>query len=295
MYSRETKRQAIIDWRYSVYTNSSDNLFEYLFGDCVIKNILLKGKDIDKIKYPEPFYPSFYNNINIHSPPELNSEKIYKDQRQKEIDAQKIRNLHHFSENTIIMNESVRIFPYWEKPNDKVKEFINIIWKLLPEDILSHMQKTYSEIFANKEKIIGVHLRFGNRDKGFDFFLKKRSKSYCGQSIKEYIQQQIIPIIQPFFNTHYIYIATDTEEAINISKELIPNCIIYNKWFAEPGYELHFSAVYNQISNGLEILKDALTEIFLLSHCEKIFAIYKNSAFTNIAGMLNRCPSVVFV
>jgi len=294
-YACATKRKLIVDWRWSTYVYNSSNLFSYLFKDCFIAETSISGTDIDKIKYPSPFYPSFYNNINIHNPPDIDSNKIYKNYLGKEKDTLKICSLFPFKENTVIMNESVRVFPYKEDIGDKGKNFINIIWNTLSEHIVSHMEKTHLELFSDKKNIVGIHIRLGNNDNSFNKTFRKRVKGYYGQNIKDYIQQEIMPIVERTPKDHHIYITTDTEEATCQAQKLIPNCIVYEKWFPPPGHEIHFSSSKGVESNGLEIIRDSLTEIFLLSHCDNVYSTFNQSAFVKIAGLLNKCPTIHFL
>lgn len=295
-YAKATKRQVIVDWRWSTYINTSENLFNYLFRDCYISGTWLRGEDIDKTEFPQPFYPAFYNNRNIHCPPDNKSTKIYEHYYKQNAETAKICCFFPYQAKTVVISETVRAFPYRAVLDEGIKNFMRFMWSALPPHIINHMKKVYSHLFPEEEKIIGVHIRLGNND---DTFVKtpfiKRVKGYHGQDIGDYIKQEILPVIKQFMNDHIIYISTDTQAARDKAQQLIPGCITYDKWFPPPGCEIHFSPVKRQTGNGLEILRDSLTEISLLSNCDKVYSTFRHSAFAKVAGLLNKRPPVFFM
>lgn len=295
-YASATKRKLIVDWRWSTYTNTSSNLFSYLFQDCFIKGVPLIGTNVDKIQYPPPFYPAFYNNTNIHTPPDIYSNQIYKSHAEKRIFANKICSFFPFEERTIVMNEGVTISPYQDPLDDKSKNFINILWSTMVESMTVHMKKTHSELFPDNENIIGIHIRLGNNGEPFGVNNGiERVKGYHWQDIGDYLRQEIIPIIKKLPKDYHIYVAADTEEANDQAKKLIPGCITYEKWFAPPGCEIHFASSEVSGSNGIEILRDALTEVFLLSQCDSVYSTLEHSAFAKLAGAIGEHPPIFFI
>jgi len=293
-YAHNTKRKLIVDWRWSTYVHNNSNLFPYLFKDCYIRGTSLKGEGIDDMLFPSPFYPAYYDNKTIHEIPYEASDKIYKDQATREAEIYRMCNAYPLSENTVVMNESIRMFPYNEDLKEGIGNFLNIMWSSLVEHISFHINKTSAALLKNKNTI-GFHIRLGNNDKVFDDVFLKRVKGYDGKDVKGYIYQKIMPLIELTPDDHDVYITTDTEEAQDFISKLIPNCIMYKKWFAPRGCETHYSPRDRKTQNGLEILRDSLTEMFLLSRCSKIYSTFPHSAFAKVAGLLGTQTPVHFI
>lgn len=295
-YAQATKRRLVVDWRWSCYIHNSTNLFSYLFSDCFIGKTALIGSDIENIKFPEPFYPPYLNRENINHPVNIYENGYVKPPSTKYNFQMNhgLCNLHPFPQKTLVTSESVNLFPYpVPEFNNEIRNFINIIWAKLSDHIVSHMHDTHLELF--KRKTIGVHLRLGNNDADFNNVSVGRVKWRPGQDMKEYFEKEIIPSIEKFFGVYDIYIATDTEEAKKIAYELVPNCVIYDKYFVQYGCELSLSSIKNKDSHSLEIIRDSLTELFLLSQCDKIYSTFELSAFALISSLLNKKPKIDWI
>jgi hypothetical protein len=290
-YAKTTKRQLIVDWRWSTYTNTPTNLFCYLFKDCYISGTAIKGENIEKTEFPAPFYPSYYNNQNINQPP-FNGERVYKNRLQREKEAEKLYSFLSFDEQTVIINEEIRTFPEQIILNDDIRNFIIIIWSTLLDSIVTHIKNVYSDILFNKTNIVGIHLKLGNNDPDFNKTFRRRIKGYHGQNIENYIKKQILPIIENLKDSPTIYITTDTEEARIQMEKLVPGCIFYNRIFSVPGCEEYQTPIKRQAQNGLEILRDSLTEMYLLSQCDTVYSTYPHSAFAKMASLLNKRPTI---
>ena len=170
------------------------------------------------------------------------------------------------------------------------------MWHMLPSHIKKHIEDTYNELFKELENVIGLHLRLGNKGNSFYTHLARsplrseKSKKYDGENIKQYIYDEIAPIIEGISEGNRVFVATDSKEACDSIKEAVPDCITYKKWFPPPGSEMHFAT-----ENSLNVVRDSLTEIYLLSQCDKIYSTFTHSAFAKVAGSLNKQPEVTYL
>lgn len=295
VYACATKRKIVIDWRWSTYVHNSSNLFPYLFKDCFIRGTPLIGTDIDKIIFPEPFYPKYYNNETIHEIPKVGLHKTYKNYMDREADFERLRSGYPYLENTVVLNECLRAFPHGGDIAEGAGNFINIIWSSLNGHLSAHLDEISKTLFDGNKNITGIHIRLGNNADTFTLPFIKRIKGYDGKNVREYVKRNVMPVIENLPSGQRVFVASETEEATNQIIELVPDCIIYNKWFADPGCEVHFSSRDRGVPNGLEILKDSLTEMYLLSQCQEIYSTLAHSAFSKVAGLLGKKTNVHFI
>lgn len=295
-YAHATHRKLIVDWRWSTYVYNSSNLFSYLFGDCSIRGTQIIGSNIEKIEFPSPFYPSFYNNQNIHDKPVYDRDGPYPTLKDKNAMLSDLMSFRNWEEKTIVLHEKIRPFPVTVEFDQEVKNFMSIMWHMLPAHITKHIEDTCNELFKELENIIGLHLRLGNKDKSFYDYINnsplrsEKIKKYDGSNIRQYIYKEIAPMIESISEVNRLFVATDSKEAYDSIKEVVPNCITYNKWFPLPGSEIHFAT-----ANNLDIIRDSLTELYLLSQCNKIYSTFTHSAYAKVAGSLNKRPEVIFL
>lgn len=269
-FAKNTGRTLVVDWRHSIYTNDSQDLFSVCFEPLsdLAGVPILTSEAIDPAILPRPVYPAPWQDSALLDRPWLVPADAFPAERERGVEL--IRSGGDVDEPTVIFNSCI---------NDGITSFTDarqFFEGLRPTLTVREAVDRFCYESFGGSPFIGLHVRHGN---GGDIMGHATSWSSpptalerCRRAIEK-ARERLGRDIRVFLSTD----SADVEQALRI---LVPGVVVRAKSFRGRGEgELHFGG-------GVSHLQEALVEMFTLTRSSALIRYPAGSFFSLYAAVM---------
>lgn len=280
-FAKNTGRTLVVDWRHSIYTNDSRDLFSLCFEPLshLAGVPILTSETIDPAILPRPVYPAAWQDSALLDRPWLMPADAFPGERERGVEL--IRSGGDVDEPTVIFNSCI---------NDGITSFTDarqFFEGLRPTSSVREAVDRFCQGSFGHSPFIGLHVRHGN---GGDIMGHATSWSSPPAAL-ERCRRAVEKARERLGRDTRVLLCTDGADVEQALKILIPGVVTRPRSYRGRGEgELH-------LGGDRSHLQDALVDMFALARSSALIRYPAGSFFSFYAAVMksSQCPRPVSV
>ena len=271
MFARDTRRAIVVDWRHSIYSSGSSNLFPVCFEPTpkLAGVRLIAGEFVETSFLPRPFYPSAWEQDDLIASPWLAPTDGFQGERDRAVAL--IRSGLDVKALTVVFSACV---------NDGIASFRDAracLEALRPVTSIAETVNAYHDAHLRSGPWIGLHVRHGNGGNIMGHAPYWQSFPGAVERCKRAVETARARI----GSNAPVFLCTDSMVVEMALRAAIPGVICRPKTFRALGEgELHRGP------DAAARLNDALVEMLLLAKCTALIRYPAGSFFSFYAAVM---------